>query len=90
MILKKKCGVLFVDFAKTFDAVDHDLLLHKLAVYGLFPETLTLHHFLQLESKLNVNASTSNARSVKCGVPQGSVTLFYLHQWPPSIHQNML
>ena len=62
-----------MDFAKTFDAIDHDLLLHKLAVYGLFPETLTLHHFLQLESKLHVNASTSSVRSVKCGVPQGSV-----------------
>ena len=51
------CGVLFVDFAKAFDVIDHDLLLRNLVVYGLSPETLTiwlsgLHYFLQIESKL--------------------------------------
>ena len=34
-------GVLFVDFAKAFDVSDHDLLLRKLAVYGLSIDTCT-------------------------------------------------
>ena len=33
-------GVLFVDFAKAFDVTDHGLLLGKLALYGLFKDTL--------------------------------------------------
>ena len=35
-------GVLFVDFAKAFGVIDHDLLLRKLTVYGLSNDTLHL------------------------------------------------
>ena len=35
-------GVLFVDFAKAFDVIDHDLLLRKLTLYGLSNDTLHL------------------------------------------------
>ena len=38
----KFCGAVFVDFAKAFDVIDHDLLLRKLVVYGLSQGTLTL------------------------------------------------
>ena len=34
--------VLFVDFAKAFDVIDHNLLLRKLALYGLSSDTLLL------------------------------------------------
>ena len=52
--------------------VDHDFLLRKLAVYWLSPETLA--SFLTYRKKtVHVNASTSNVRSLKYGVPQGSV-----------------
>ena len=33
---KKNCGVLFVNFAKAFDVIDHDLLLRKLAFFFIF------------------------------------------------------
>ena len=39
---KELTGVLFVDFAKTFDAINHDLLLRKLALYGLSNDTMHL------------------------------------------------
>ena len=45
-------GALFVDPAKSFDVIDQGLIVRKLAVYGLSPETLYLRHFLQLETKL--------------------------------------
>ena len=32
----------FVDFAKAFDVIDHDLLLRKLALCGLSSDTLHL------------------------------------------------
>ena len=31
-----------MDFAKPFDVIDHDLLLRKLALYGLSNDTLHL------------------------------------------------
>ena len=35
-------GVRLVDFAKAFDVIDHELLLRKLALYGLSSDTLQL------------------------------------------------
>ena len=74
-MIKKNCGALFVDFAKAFDVIDHDLLPRKLAVYGLSPGTLTLLASFLTDRKqtVHVNASTSDVRSLKYGVPQGSV-----------------
>jgi hypothetical protein len=31
----KFCGVLFVDFAKAFDVIDHKLLCRNLILYGI-------------------------------------------------------
>ena len=36
------CGALFIDFAKAFDVINHDLLLRKLTLYGLSASTLSL------------------------------------------------
>ena len=69
----KYCGALFVDFAKAFAVTDYDLLLRKLAVYELSPETLTVLVSFLTDRKRTVHASASDARSLKYGVPQGSV-----------------
>ena len=68
-------GVLFVDFAKAFDVIDHDLLVRKLAVYGLSDNTLQLiSSFLSnRQQAVAVNATVSELFPVKYGVPQGSV-----------------
>ena len=51
------------------------LLLRKLAVYGLSLWTLTLLVSFLTDRKqtMHVNASTSDIRSLKYGIPQGSV-----------------
>ena len=58
-----------------FDVIDHDLLLRKFAVYGLSPGTLTLPAPFLTDRKQTVheNVSTSDVRSLKYVVPQGSV-----------------
>ena len=62
-------------FAKAFAVTDYDLLLRKLVVYGLSPETLTVLASLLTDRKqtVHVNVSASDVRSLKYGVPQGSV-----------------
>ena len=32
--IKKLCGASFIDFAKAFDVINHDLLLRKLTLYS--------------------------------------------------------
>ena len=63
-----------MDFAKAFDVIHHDLL-RKLAVYGLSPGTLTLLASFLTDRKqtVHVNAFTSDVRSLRYGIPQGSV-----------------
>ena len=65
----------FVDFAKAFDTVNHDILLNKLEYYGIREVALDLFKsYLQNGPQMvKVGGITSNPMTVKCGVPQGSV-----------------
>ena len=64
-----------MDFAEAFHVLVDDLLFRKLAVCRLSPGTLTLlASFLTDRKKtVHMNASASDVRSLKYGVPQGSV-----------------
>ena len=68
-------GVLFVDFAKAFDVIEHSLLLKKLALYKLTPEFLRLFSSFLTERQQLVSVLTQQSTflPVKFGVPQGSV-----------------
>ena len=68
-------GVLFVDFAKAFDVIDHSLLIKKLVHYKLTPEFLRLvTSFLTGRQQLvSVQTQQSVLLPVNFGVPQGSV-----------------
>jgi len=76
--------IVYLDFAKAFDTVSHQKLIHKLAGYGICGSMLTwikafLHNRTQ---RVMLNGAFSDAECVKSSVPQGSVlgpTLFVLY-----------
>ena len=87
-----KVGVLFVDFKKAFDTVDHTILKSKLSVLrvsGVFHEWIAsyLHERSQY---VKVNDAISKLRQIPIGVPQGSLLgprLFsiYVYDLPNSL-----
>ena len=71
--------VYFVDFVKAFNVIDHDLLLRKLALYGLSSDTPHwIFSFLSNREQLVcLNIIKSDFLPVKYGIPQGSSPLLF-------------
>ena len=69
-------GLVFIDFKKAFDLIDHQLLLSKLKVLGHGVNGTFLHLFCDYLSRrsqfVNIDGCHSTKRSVTLGVPQGS------------------
>ena len=72
---KKFSSSVFLDSAKAFDTVNHNILLNKLEYYGIRGVILDLFKsYLQNRPQIvKVGGITSNPMTVKCGVPHGSV-----------------
>ncbi|CAI2738740.1 unnamed protein product [Dicrocoelium dendriticum] len=67
--------VIYLDFSKAFDRLDHRILLQRLQSYGIGDPVLGwIGNFLyQRKLQVRVRGSLSNPIEVECGVPQGSV-----------------
>jgi hypothetical protein len=70
-----QAAIVFLDFAKAFDSVQHSLLIQKLDKYG-FKGNLNkwLTNFLtNRKQRVVIGKATSEWLDVRSGVPQGSV-----------------
>ena len=76
--------VIYFDFSKAFDKVDHDILLNNLKKIGITGKIgVWVHNFLSNRQQcVAVKGTTSSEAQVRSGVPQGSVLgtlLFLIH-----------
>ena len=74
--------VVLIDLKKAFDTVDHQILLRKLELHGIKGKALTFlkSYLTNRKQKCQIKGSISSEKSIKCGVPQGSILgpLFFL------------
>ena len=65
--------VIYLDFAKAFDKVDHDILLNKLKKVGISGKIgVWIHDFLSNRQQcVVVNGTTSSEAQVRSGISQG-------------------
>ena len=64
-----------MDLSKTFNTINHDLLIAKLKAYGFSKEALKLmkSYLKNQKQKVQINNKFSSERDVIAGVPQGSI-----------------
>ena len=74
----------FLDLAKAFDCVNHDVILDKLAHYGVVGNAHAWFESYLCGSQQAVKFDGSRG-SVRVGVPQGSILgafiVFYFREW---------
>ena len=66
---------IFIDLAKAFDTVNHDILLAKLSFYGVrgLPYEWFASYLNNRKQYVSIDNVESHCMYVKCGVPQGSI-----------------
>ena len=67
--------MIFADFQKAFDLVDHSVLIERLRIYGLYPNATELmsSYLSGRKQATDVNGKLSSFQLLNHGVPQGSV-----------------
>ena len=71
-----RTDVVYFDFSKAFDSVNHDILLHKLKhMYNIDGRLLKflINYLSNREQQVVIGSATSTREPVLSGVPQGSI-----------------
>ena len=68
-------GALLMDLSKAFDCLPHELLIAKLAAYGVKDRTLRLlfSYLKDRKQSVNIKGKLSKFLTIIAGVPQGSI-----------------
>lgn len=68
-------GVVFIDFTKAFDTINHAILFHKLDFYGISgpPLQLIKRYLCDRTQVVQINQSFSSPKTTNIGIPQGSI-----------------
>lgn len=71
----EKSLAIFLDIAKAFDMVDHDILLNILPSFGITKCSLTWFksYLTNRKQTVKMNGKNGNMYEIKYGVPQGSI-----------------
>ena len=70
-----KISCIFLDFAKAFDTVNHDILIKKLEYYGIKGKPLNwlIPCLSNIKQAVKIGQTLSSFQIITCGVPQGSI-----------------
>ena len=87
----------FLYFRKTFDTVNHNILIAKLNHYGIRGITLDWFqsYLTNCKQQISINNTLSNETMISCGVPQGSVLgpllfLMYINDLNEAISHSLI
>ena len=91
----KYVGMVLLDLQKAFDTVDHDILCKKLEAMGLDFTDWFKSYLGNRKQIVIANGVSSQPKTVKCGVPQGSILgpllfLCYVNDMPISLTCKLL